>query len=173
MRTLLALLSILFAAFCSQAVVPPFQTVVITWDAVSATNQILGYRVYIIDGVSGATNYAGMSVSNRFTLTNVTATPQRWFVTTTNPGNESLPCFMAPFKPEPPEILRPVSTTFRFAPPAIVERSTDLALWNERFRIFAPGTNGEQLIAQTVNPDAPFMFYRARAVPNLQPPPLP
>lgn len=175
MKTILALL--LLCAFAplreAAAVVPPFQTVTLTWDAVSATNQIIGYRFYLIDGVTGATNYVGQSVTNRFTLTNVTATPQRWFVTTTNPGNESAPCFMEPFKPEPPALLRPVSTTLRFTPPAAIERTTDLVLWNERLRLFPPGTNGEQVLVQTVNPSEPFTFYRARAMPAAAPPPLP
>lgn len=172
MRTILSIL-LLLAGLDARAVVPPFQSVTLTWNAVSATNQVLGYRFYLIDGVTGATNYVGMTVSNRFTLTNVTATPQRWFVTTTNPGNESVPCFMEPFKPEPPELLKPVTTTFRFAPPAILERSSDLSLWTERFRLFTPDSNGVQLVSQTITPTEPFMFYRLRPVANLTPPPLP
>lgn len=172
MRIFLFIL-LLLAGLEVRAVVPPFQTVVLTWDAVSATNQMLGYRFYLIDGVTGATNYVGMTVTNRFTLTNVTATPQRWFVTTTNPGNESVPCFMAPFRPEPPEILKPVSTTFRFQPPGIMERSSDLAFWNERFRLFNPDSNGMMVVSQTINPIEPFMFYRIRPALNLTPPPLP
>lgn len=172
MKTILSIL-LLLAGLNVRAVVPPGQAVTLTWDAVSPTNQILGYRFYVIDSVLGLTNYVGMTVSNRFTLTNVTDYPQRWFVTTTNPGHESLPCFMAPFVPEAPAILRPVSTTFRFQTPAIVERTTDLVTWNERFRLFPPGSNGVQTLVQTVNPGAPFMFYRARPVPGLIPPPLP
>lgn len=171
-RTVLSIW-LLLAGLEARAVVPPFSEVLIRWDAVSATNQILGYRVYIIDGVTGVTNYAGFTVSNRFTLTNITATPQRWFVTTTNPGNESVPCFMSPFKPESPSNLTPTTSVFKVTPPVSFERSTDLVNWHERFRLFKPDSNGVQIVMQTVTPDMPFAFYRLRPNPTPASPPMP
>lgn len=171
--TLLIILLSVSAPLRLSAVVPPFQNVTLTWDAPSATNQILGYRFYLIDGVTGATNYVGQSVTNRFTLTNVTATPQRWFVTTTNAGRESDPCFMEPFKPDPPTDLRPVSTTLMGVPlPGTIEGSTDLATWDTRLRLSAPASNTITL-THTLRPAEPLMFWRARSITAVTPPPLP
>lgn len=156
-----------------RAEVPPFQSSVIQWDHVAASNNAIGYRVYIIDGLSGQTNYVGFTNGNRFIIENATTSPQRWFITTTNLGMESDPCFPNMFKPSSPEVTRQISTTIKTVVPGIVESSLDLQNFSESFRFNVPSNNSQTIIYKHY-PNEPAKFFRTRVLPpSYQPPALP
>ena len=166
-----AFLSILLLACNAWAVVPPFQTVNLAFDYTNA-----GTVTFYIRATNGPSiEVIGVTTNTTFIWTNVTPLSWRLGVTASNMWGESNPStpLILPSAPQVPSNLRPVTTSFRFAPPGIMERTADLANWNERFRLFAPDSNGVQLVSQTITPSEPFMFYRLRTVANLTPPPLP
>ena len=119
-------------ALC-HAVVPPVQSVTLTWDSQVASN--LTYRVYE-NGV--ITNVIATTTNLSVTISNVLAATHRWTVTASNIWGESdasLP-LIVPGAPVPPMNLKPISTTMIGVPvPCIVETSADLERWAQKYRL--------------------------------------
>lgn len=166
MKTITVILTILLAWLhvTARAEVPPVQTLAMTWDYANP----VGMTFYLRDRVGIVSNVvAVVKDTNVVTLTNVIAGPHNWSVTASNMWGESDPSvpFLTPTKPETPGQIRPLSTMFKFKPPVSFETTSDLILWNERFRLFKPDSNGVQVVMQTVRPDNPFQFYRVRPTP--------
>lgn len=170
MRLLLATILLGSPIWC-HAVVPPNQSVTFAWDAPTNTAGPFTYRLYKVQGVG--TNLLFSTPDTTATVSNITPSAFTVFVTASNARGESDPSipYMAPAFPLPPSNLRPVTTRLEFTPPVTLERSADLANWQQRFRIYSPGTNGAQWLVQTVTPTEPMQFYRVMATPPL--PPLP
>lgn len=163
------LIILLAATMWCRAEVAPLQTVNLAFDY-----PLPGTVTFYIRATNGPTaQVIGVTTNTTFSWTNVTPLAWRLGVTASNvwgEGNSSSPLLL-PSAPATPSNLRPASTSFRFSTPTVLERSTDLANWTERFRLYSPDTNGQQLLVQTVTPSEPFQFYRTKAAPPM--PPLP
>lgn len=171
---LFCLVLVLFLFFpLSKAEVPPFQSMTVQWDHVSGTNFAIGYRIYTVD-IFGITNYIGFTNGNRYSIQNITANPQRWFVTTTNLGNESDPCFPKPFRPSSPETTRQITTVIKTVVPGIIEKGNDILNFSESMLVSTVTTNGEQTITYKHFPNEPALFYKTKGIPpSARPPALP
>ncbi len=172
MNRLLSILAVLLAsALGALAVVPPNQSVTFAWDAPVNTAGPFTFKLYKVQGPG--TNLLFSTQLTTATVSNITPTAFSVFVTASNERGESDPSvpYSLPAFPSPPVNLRPVTTRLEFTAPVTLERSADLANWNQRFRIYPPGTNGAQWLVQTVTPIEPMQFYRVMAAPPL--PPLP
>jgi len=170
MRTLLLTILVASTIWC-RAEVAPNQTVALAFDYPQP-----GTVTFYIRATNGPTvNVIGVTTNVTFTWTNVTPLPWRLGVTASNLWGESRSSapLILPAVPQEPTNLRPVTTTFKVTPPVVFERTTDLANWNERFRLFKPDSNGVQIVMQTVTPDMPFAFYRLRPNPVIGQPPKP
>jgi len=171
MKTLLVFLVLI--ALELKAEIPPFQSMTVQWDHVSGTNFAIGYRIYTVD-LFGITNYVGFTNGNSYSIQNVTANPQRWFVTTTNLGNESDPCFPKPFKPSSPETTRQITTVIKTIVPGVIKKGGDISNFSESMLVSTISTNGEQTITIKHYPNEPALFYKTEGLPpSARPPTLP
>lgn len=178
MKAILPILTILLTpAIWSLAEVPPFQTKTFEFQEVSPTNQVIAYRVYTVTFpvTTTSTNYLYSTTSNRFTITNMLAVPQKMFVTTSNLWGESDPCvpYLMPIKPTPVSNLQPITTELRVPLPGLVETTTDLVNYNEHWNFFLPTTNGVQVVRYRHTPNEEHKFFRTRPVPPGISAPLP
>lgn len=144
------------------AEVPPQQTLTFAWDAPTNTPGPFTYKMYKVQ--DGVTNFLWSTTNTTGTVSNLTPTAFRVFVTASNERGESDPSIpvVLPAFPNPPTKLKPISTTFRVVPPVSFEKTEDLISWDERFRLFRPDSNGVQIVMQTIRPGEPFAFYRVR-----------
>lgn len=154
------------AGLALHAEVPPFQSVTFEWDAPTNTAGPFTYRLYKVQ--DGVTNLVVTTTNTTGTVSNMTPTAFRVFVTAGNERGESDPSIpvVRPAFPQPPTKLKPVSTSFRVVPPMSFEKTADLLSWEERFRLFRPDSNGVQVVMQTIQPGEPFTFYRVRPEPR-------
>lgn len=148
------------------AEVPPQQSLTFAWEAPTNTAGPFTYRMYKVQ--DGLTNLLWSTTNTTGTVSNLTPTAFRVFVTASNERGESDPSIpvVLPAFPNPPTKLKPVSTMFRVKPPVSFEKTVDLMAWEERFRVFVPDSNGVQIVMQTIRPGEPFAFYRARPDPR-------
>lgn len=165
-------------ALCTHAEVPPFQTKTFEFVPAHPTNQVILYRIYLVQlpNLPGTTNFYGTTTSNRFTITNMLAMPQRVYVSSSNvwgEGDWSAPYEM-PTKPAPPTDIKPISTTLIGVPlPGVVEGSVDLVNWTTRIRLTQP-VDDKLSFTHTLLPGEQNMFWRAKAMPlAAKTPPLP
>lgn len=181
MITRLLFLCALILRSCSPAYaeVPPFQTRTFEFVPPSLTNQIILYRIYTValPNFPGSTNFVGTTVSNRFTITNMLAAPQRVYVTSSNVWGEGNPCpaYEMPTVPVAPSDLKPISTSLVVPLPGLIEGSVDLENWDTRLRLTAPDTNNAVTLTHTLRPNEPLMFWRSKSLASLAAklPPLP
>lgn len=169
MRLILAIL--IASALWSRAEVAPNQTVNLAFDYPQP-----GTVTFFIRATAGAaTSVIGVTTNIAFAWTNVTPLAWRLSVTASNIWGESTPStpLFLPQPPAQPTNLRPITTTFKVTPPVSFERTTDLAQWGERFRLFKPDSNGVMIVMQTIMPSEPFSFYRIRPTPQIGQPPFP
>jgi len=175
MKSILAIL--LLSSLIIRAEVPPFQTKTFEFVHSSPTNQIILYKVYTVNlpALPGTTNFLFTTTSNRFTITNMLAVPQRIYVSGSNvwgEGDWSVPYEM-PTRPAAPTELKPISSTIKTVVPGIIEISTDLVNYNERMS-FSSIVNGEQTITYKHFPNEPALFYKTKGLPpSARPPALP
>lgn len=158
------------------AEVPPFQSVTFEFVPASPTNQVLLYRIYTVTlpNFPGTTNLYGTTTSNRFTITNMLAAPQRVYVASSNvwgEGDLSAPYEM-PTRPAPPSSLRPITTSLVVPLPGTIEGTTDLTNWNTRLGLSLPANN-TLTFTHTLRPAEPLTFWRAKVLTAVNPPPLP
>ena len=163
-----ALTILLASGIWCGAVVPPVQSVTLAWDSQAASNLV--YRIYD-NGV--ITNLVATTTNLSVTISNVLAAPHRWTVTASNMWGESDPSvpLIVPGAAQPPQNLKPVSTTLNVPVPGIIESTTDLANWRTRYRI-ATHSNGVML-TQFIAPTEPLEFMRSKTLTAVVPPQLP
>jgi hypothetical protein len=177
MRTFLLILLCAFAPLReASAEVPPFQSVTFEFVPASPTNQVQLYRIYTVNlpNFPGTTNFYGTTTSNRFTITNMLAAPQRVYVASSNvwgEGDMSAP-YELPTRPAPPSGLRPITTSLVVPLPGTIEGTTDLTNWTTRIGLSLPANNA-LTFTHTLRPAEPLMFWRAKALTAVNPPPLP
>jgi hypothetical protein len=170
------LLLFLSSFLACKAEIPPFQTKTFEFDLPAATNQAILYKVYLVavPPLPFTTNLVTVTTSNRFTITNLLAIPQRVYITTSNvwgEGNFSVP-YEFPTSPQAPSNIKPISTILRIPLNGLVESTTDLVNYTEQWKFYSP-TNGTQIVHYKHYPGEPFRFFRSSALPASVSPPFP
>lgn len=149
-----------------RAEVPPQQTLTFAWDAPTNTPGPFTYKMYKVQ--DGVTNFLWSTTNTTGSVSNLTPTAFRVFVTASNERGESDPSIpvVLPAFPHPPTKLKPVSTTMRVKLPATVEISQDLTTWNEKWRWFRINDDQELVVMHTIRPDEAFQFMMVKPEPR-------
>lgn len=144
---------------------------IFAWDA---SADATGYRFYEVQGTNRI--LLGMTAATTFTVSNWNVSTSRTVtVTATNMLGETLPApsLVVPPSPKTPLNLKPIPLSIVSPVPGVLELSTDLVDWSQRFRLALGPTSGAVQVTWIRYPTEPMVFMRSRLSVPVSLPPLP